>query len=205
MPSQRSASLKRGVRLEYFTLSWNAIEAIVGLAAGIAAGSVALTGFALDSIVEAASGGVLLWRLRAETHGGRQAEEVEERAVRLLAIAFLALAAYITIQATVDLVAASRPDESVIGIVMALVSLVVMPLLAWRKRLVARELNSRAMQADSAQTMLCTYLSVVLLFGLLANALFGWWWADPIAGLGIAALAAREGRELWTTKDLCCR
>ncbi len=136
---------------------------------------------------------------------GRPAEELERRAIRLVAIAFLALAAYVGSRAVFDLFSGARPEESTVGIVLAIVSLMVMPVLAWRKRVVARELDSRALQADSTQTTLCTYLSAILLFGLVTNALFGWWWADPVAGLGIAAFAAKEGRELWTTKDLCCR
>ena len=203
--SDRHESLHRGLRLEYFTITWNAIEAVVGLAAGIAAGSVALVGFALDSIVEASSGGILLWRFHAEVHGERAAEDLERRAIRLVAIAFLSLAAYVGGRAAIDLFSGARPKESPVGIGLAVVSLIVMPILARRKKTVARELDSRALQADSTQTTLCTYLSAILLLGLVTNALFGWWWADPIAGLGIAAFAAKEGRELWTTKDLCCR
>jgi divalent metal cation (Fe/Co/Zn/Cd) transporter len=122
-----------------------------------------------------------------------------------VAIAFGALAAYVGSRAVLDLFAASRADESIPGIVLAAVSLIVMPVLAWRKRMVASDLDSRALQADSIQTSLCTYLSGILLVGLVANSLFGWWWADPVAALGIAAFAAREGWELWTTDDLCCR
>jgi divalent metal cation (Fe/Co/Zn/Cd) transporter len=186
-------------------MTWNAIEAAIGLVAGIAAGSVALVGFALDSVVEASSGGILLWRLRSEAHGGRPTEDVERRAIRLVAVAFLALAAYVGGRAAFDLFSQTRPQESPVGIGLAIASLIVMPILARRKNIVARELDSRALQADSTQTTLCTYLSAILLFGLVTNALFGWWWADSIAGLGIAAFAAKEGGELWTTKDLCCR
>jgi divalent metal cation (Fe/Co/Zn/Cd) transporter len=130
---------------------------------------------------------------------------VERRAVRLVAVAFLALASYVAIRSSVDLITGAHPEGSVPGIVLAAVSLVVMPLLVWRKRVVARALDSRSLQADSTQTMLCTYLSAFLLAGLLVNALFGWWWADPVAGLFIAGFAAKEGRELWTAEDLCCR
>lgn len=203
--SQRRLALHRGLRLEYFTLAWNAIEAVVGMAAGIAAGSVALVGFALDSIVEASSGAVLVWRLNAEAHGGRRAEDLERRAIRLVAVAFLALATYVGGRAVFDLLSQAKPEESPVGVGLAIVSLIVMPVLAHRKRAVAKELDSGALQADSSQTMFCTYLSAILLFGLVANALFGWWWADPIAGLGIAAFAAKEGHELWTTDELCCR
>jgi divalent metal cation (Fe/Co/Zn/Cd) transporter len=204
-PTTRSRSLHRGLLLEYFTLTWNLIEAVVGMAAGVIAGSVALVGFALDSLVESSSAGILIWRLRSEDRGGRAAEDVERKAVRLVAVAFFALAAYVGIRSLIDLLARSTPEESAVGIGLAIVSLIVMPLLAWRKNRIARELDSRALQADSTQTSICTYLSAFLLIGLVTNALFGWWWADPVAGLGIAAFAAREGRELWTAEDLCCR
>jgi len=193
------------LRLEYFTVSWNLLEAAVGLVAGTLAGSVALVGFALDSLVEASSGSILLWRLRTEQNGKRSAEEAERRAIRLVAVAFLALAAYVGVRAIYDLAVQSRPDASPVGVGLALVSLVVMPILAARKARVARSLDSRALQADSTQTTLCTYLSAFLLVGLATNALLGWWWADPLAGFVIAILAAKEGRELWTTEDLCCR
>lgn len=199
----REGLLRRGLRLEYFTIAWNVLEAVVGLAAGILAGSVALVGFALDSLVETSSGGILVWRLRSE-RGGRGSEELERRAVRGVAVAFFALAAYVGVQAVVDLVRAAHPDPSVPGIALAAVSLVVMPVLAWRKRVAARALDSRSLQADSTQTLLCVLLSGALLVGLVANAALGWWWADPAAGLFIAAVAAREGRELWTTEDVCC-
>lgn len=190
--------------LEYISLGWNVVETGVGIGAGIAAGSVALVGFGLDSVVEASSATILLWRLRTEQTGRRTAEEAERKAVRAVAVAFFALAAYIGIQAVFDLVTGRRPEESVLGIVLASVSLVVMPLLAWRKRAAARALDSRSLEADARQTTLCTYISAFLLVGLVANSLLGWWWADPLAGIAIAALAAREGRELWTTEDFCC-
>lgn len=204
-PSLRQANLRKGLLLEYFTVGWNVVEAGVGLVAGTLAGSVALVGFALDSLVEASSGSILIWRLRAEQGGNRSAEEAERRAIRLVAVAFLALAAYVGSRAIYDLAVQSRPDESPVGVGLALVSLVVMPILATSKTRVARSLDSRALQADSTQTTLCTYLSAFLLVGLTTNALFGWWWADPLAGIAIAVFAANEGRELWTAEDLCCR
>ena len=200
----RRNGLKSGLNLEYLSLSWNILETFVGLTAGIAAGSVALVGFGLDSTVEASSAAVLVWRLRTEQQGRRSAEEAERRAVRLVAVAFLALAAYVGGRAIFDLATEARPEESTVGIILAVVSLIVMPLRAWQKRKVARQLNSRSLEADAAQTTLCTYISGFLLAGLIANSLLGWWWADPLAGLAIAALAAREGRELWKTEDFCC-
>lgn len=202
-PTERKARLGRGLRLEYFSLVWNFLETFVGMAAGIAAGSVALIGFALDSVVESSSAAVLIWRLRSEGKGNWDVESIERRAVRLIAVAFWALALYVGAKAIADLVAQNRPAESLVGMVLAIVSLIVMPVLAARKRAAARDLDSRAMHADSSQTSLCTYISAVLLFGLAANALLGWWWADPVAALGIAGLAAKEGHELWTTEDFC--
>jgi divalent metal cation (Fe/Co/Zn/Cd) transporter len=201
--TSRPQLLRRAVVLEYVSLAYNVLEAVVGLVAGVAAGSVALIGFGLDSVVESSSASILLWRLRAEGRGAH-AEEVERRAVRLVALAFFALAAYVGVQSALDLAAGARPDASVPGIILATASLIVMPVLARRKRRAARALDSRSLEADSTQTTLCTYLSAVLLAGLIANATLGWWWADPVAGLGIAAFAAKEGTELWRTKDFCC-
>lgn len=204
MQSTRTHDLRTGTRLEYFTIAWNVVEASVGMAAGVAAGSVALIGFALDSVVEASSGAILLWRLGSEMSGRRTSEELERRAIRLVALAFFALAAYVAWRATADLIAAAQPDASIPGLVLAAVSLMVMPVLALRKRALAGRLDSRSLQADSRQTWLCAFLSVALLCGLGLNALFGWWWADPVAGILIALGAVREGRELWVTKDICC-
>ena len=199
----RPQLLRRAVVLEYVSLAYNLLEAVVGLVAGVAAGSVALIGFGLDSVVESSSASILLWRLRAEGKGAH-VEDVERRAVRLVAVAFFALAAYVGVQSVLDLAAGARPDASVPGIILATASLIIMPVLAHRKRQAARALDSRSLEADSTQTTLCTYLSAVLLAGLIANATLGWWWADPAAGLGIAAFAAKEGTELWRTEDFCC-
>ncbi|MGH2808001.1 MAG: cation transporter [Actinomycetota bacterium] len=199
-PSDRATALRRGTHIENFSLAWNVVEFGAGLAAGIAASSVALIGFALDSMAEASSAAILLWRLHAERRGG-VAEDVERRAIRLVSGAFFILAAYIGVRAVLDLVNDVRPEESVPGLVIAGVSLVVMPWLAHRKRVAADALGSRAMHADALQTMLCTYLSAVLLAGLLANSLLGWWWADPVAALVIAWIAVREGLELWRAEE----
>lgn len=199
----RPAQLKKAVLLEWFTVAWNSIEAIVGLVAGVLAGSVALVGFALDSVVEGSSGSILLWRLKAEQKGA-STDAVERTAVRLVAAAFVALAAYVGARAAISLFTGARPEDSPAGIAVALLSLVVMPILAQRKRKMARQLDSRAMAADTTQTMICTYLSGVLLLGLLANAILGWWWADPLAAGVIAGFAFKEGRQLWVTEDFCC-
>jgi divalent metal cation (Fe/Co/Zn/Cd) transporter len=202
-PALRAAGVRSALKLEYFSLAWNFLETFVGLAAGLAAGSVALIGFALDSVVESSSAAALIWRLRREQSGGATTEDVERRAVRIVGAAFFALAAYVGGQALYDLVTRSEPEPSTPGIILAAVSLVVMPLLAVRKRRMSKTIDSRSLEADSAQTWLCTYISAFLLVGLGANAAFGWWWADPVAALVIAGLALREGRELWTTQRFC--
>jgi divalent metal cation (Fe/Co/Zn/Cd) transporter len=202
--SLRGERLERALVLEYLSLSYNVLEAAFGMVLGLAAGSVALVGFALDSVVESSSASILIWRLRSELTRRGTSEELERRSVRLVALAFFALAVYVAARSVYDLATGARPEESLGGLVLAAVSVVVMPVLAWRKRMAARKLNSRALQADSRQTTLCTYLSAFLLVGLGANALLGWWWADPVAGIAIAAVAVEEGRELWSTEDFCC-
>lgn len=202
-PGPRAEAIDGALRLEYFSLAWNVLETVVGFIAGIAAGSVALIGFALDSIVESSSASALVWRLRKEKRGEVTTEEIEQQAVRIVAVAFVALALYIGVQATFDLINGNQPESSALGIGLAVVSVIVMPWLAIRKKRMAHVLDSRALEADSGQTSLCTYISALLLVGLALNALFGWWWADPVAGLGIAGLAAREGYELWTTERFC--
>jgi divalent metal cation (Fe/Co/Zn/Cd) transporter len=193
----RKVDLGRGLRLEFVSLAYNLFEAVVGIAAGVLAGSVALVGFGLDAVIESASAGILVWRLRSEVTNRRASADVERTAVRFVSIAFFVLALYVGASAVYDLANRARPEDSPVGIALAILSLIVMPVLAARKRAVARALDSRSLEADSRQTILCTYLSGVLLLGLVANSLLGWWWADPVAGLGIALLAADEGRELW--------
>lgn len=201
--AERSDSLRRASVLEGLSLSYNALESVVGIVAGLAAGSVALLGFGLDAVVESATATVLIWRLGTERRGRRTAEEAERRAVRLVAVGFGVLAVYVGARSVLDLAVGARPEESPVGIGLAVLSLLVMPALARAKRRAAGALGSRSLEGDAAQTMLCTYMSAVLLFGLGTNALWGWWWADPVAGLVIAALAAREARELWVTEDVC--
>lgn len=196
LTAERGAALQRAQRLEVASLAYNLIETFVGLAAGIAAASTALIAFGLDSVMESLSAGVLLWRLRSEATLRRTGEEAESRALRPVALAFLALAAYIGVTAVMDLVSRHQPEESSLGIALAAVSLVVMPWLALAKTRVATQLGSRTMHADSTQTWLCAALSGFLLLGLTANALLGLWWADPVSALGIGLIAANEGREL---------
>jgi divalent metal cation (Fe/Co/Zn/Cd) transporter len=203
-PIERGRDLARASRLEYVSVGYNVLEAVAGIAFGLVAGSVALVGFGLDSVVEASSATILLWRLRTEVSGRRTAAEAEGRAIRLVALAFFALAAYVGARSVWDLLTGARPEESIPGIVLAAASLVIMPILARAKRRLATSLDSRSLKADSMQTVLCTYLSAFLLVGLAANSLWGWWWADPAAGLAIAVIAVREGIELWRERDLCC-
>lgn len=183
---------QRAIRLEYFTIAWNVVEAVVALIAGIVASSIALVGFGLDSIIETASGLALLWRFKQR---GLGEEAVESRTVKLVGITFFALAAYVGYEAVRDLRLRHAPEFSLPGFILALLSLIVMPVLGVAKRQTARMLKSRALAADGMETLLCAYLSAALLLGLGLNGLLGWWWADPGAGLVIAAFMLREGYE----------
>jgi divalent metal cation (Fe/Co/Zn/Cd) transporter len=183
---------QRGLHLEYITLAWNSLEAVISIVAGVLAGSIALVGFGFDSIVECASGTVLVWRLRSDADAYRR-ERVEHISLRLVGVRFLALAAYVGYEAVENLLRREAPERSIPGIVLAAASLIVMPVLARAKRKVGQGLTSRAMLADSRQTDLCAYLSAILLAGLLLNAAFGWWWADPVAALVMVPIIVREG------------
>jgi len=187
--SSTEKNKRRGRILEYLTLGWNIIEAIVSIIAGIAAGSIALVGFGIDSIIESISGAILLWRLKAGPGG----EKKEVTALKLVGVSFILLAIYVAYESATSLIFHESPDTSLIGIVIAALSLIVMPVLAHEKRKVASALKSKAMKADSRQTDLCAYLSAILLIGLALNALFGWWWGDPIAGLIMVPIIAKEG------------
>jgi divalent metal cation (Fe/Co/Zn/Cd) transporter len=184
--------VRRGLRLEYLTLIWNSLEAVVAVIAGVLAGSIALVGFGIDSIIECASGGVLVWRLRSDSDAERR-ERMEATSLRLVGVSFVLLAAYVAYEAASTLLKREAPQHSVPGILLAVASLIVMPLLARAKRNVARQLSSKALHADSRQTNLCAYLSAILLGGLLLNLALGWWWADPVAGLIMVPIIAREG------------
>ena len=177
---------------------YNAVEAVVAVAAGVVAGSVALVGFGLDSVVEVSSGLIILWQFRH-----RLPESREQQALRLMALSFYALAAYVSVESVRALLSGNEPEPSLVGIGLATASLIVMPFLSWAQRRTGRALGSNAVVADSTQTLLCTYLSAVLLVGLVLNAALGWSWADPIAGLVIAAIAVREGRQAWRGEGCC--
>lgn len=185
----RAAAAQIGRRLEYLTLAWNLTEAVVAVGAGLAAGSIALFGFGVDSVIESISGGILLWRLQSH-----QADEGREQlALKGVGWSFFLLAAFVAWDALHALVQREAPRASIVGIILAAASLVVMPLLARAKRRVAARLSSRALEADSRQTDICAYLSATLLGGLTLNAFFRWWWADPAAGLLMVPIIAREG------------
>lgn len=191
--------MRRGRRLEYFTIAYNLIEAVVSIAAGAVAGSVSLIGFGLDSAIEVGSGGALLWRLRHD----RDAERRERLALRIVGWCFVALTGYVAFEAAESLWRREAPERSLVGIAIAAVSVVVMPWLAREKRKVAAALNSGAMRADSRQTDFCTYLSAILLGGLLVNALLGWWWADPAAALVMVPIIAKEGWDSLRGRACC--
>jgi divalent metal cation (Fe/Co/Zn/Cd) transporter len=190
---------RRAQLLAAASVSYNVIEAIIAITAGLVAGSVALVGFGLDSVVEVSSGLIILWQFRH-----RMPESRERMALRLMASSFFALAAYVAFESVRALVGGHEPDASAVGIGLAIASLLIMPGLSWAQRRTGKALGSNAVVADSTQTLLCTYLSAVLLVGLVLNATLGWSWADPIAGLVIAALAVKEGSEAWRGGG-CCR
>ena len=190
--------------LTALTIGWNSLEAVIAIVSGVIAGSIALVGFGLDSVVEVSSALIITWRLLQQTTDHHANQRAERRAVRLIAISFIGIALYVTYDAVMKLLGlGDAPDRSPVGLGLVAVSVVVMPTLAWAKRRVAADLGSVALRADAAQTNLCTYLSAVVLLGLAANALADWWWMDPLAGVAVAALAVREGIEAWRSGDLC--
>jgi divalent metal cation (Fe/Co/Zn/Cd) transporter len=201
----RDAVVRRGRRLEYFTIAWNTVEGLVAVVTGAMAGSISLVGFGIDSFIEVTSGSVLLWRISVDGQVQRR-ELNERRALKIVGVCFLFLAAYIAYESAMDLRSRRASEHSIPGIVLACVSLVVMPLLTRAKRKVGSAMGSAAMHADAKQTEFCTYLSAILLAGLLLNALFGLWWADPAAALIIVPIIAKEGIEGLQGRacDDCC-
>lgn len=195
---QRARLGRRAQLLAGASVSYNAVEAVIAIAAGMVAGSSALVGFGLDSVVEVSSGLIILWQFRHRLPQSR-----EQQALRLIALSFFALAGYVAQDSVRALLAGADPDPSPVGIALAATSLAVMPILSWAQRRTGRALGSNAVVADGTQTLLCTYLSAVLLGGLVLNATLGWSWADPIAGLVIAAVAFKEGRQAWRGEGCC--
>lgn len=202
----RSLHLRHALRLEWLTVAWNVVEGTVGVGAALAAGSVALLGFGIDSFVESASGAVLIWRLRSEQAGAEpgEVERLDHRARRLVGVSLFLLAAYVALDAAFSLWRAERPEASPVGIGLTTVSLFAMVWLARAKRRAAADLGSRAMEADAFQTTACWWLSLITLAGIGLNAAFGWWWADPVAALGMTVFLVQEGREAWRGEECAC-
>lgn len=198
----RTRAIKLGRALQYLTIAWNSAECLVALAAGFVAGSIALVGFGFDSAVEVTSSLAALWRLRNDAdEGGREA--AERRTLRIIGLCFLLLAAYVLGDAAIVLVERRAPDHSRVGIVLAALSMIVMPLLVRSKRRIATRLGSGALEAEARQTQVCAYLSAVLLAGLGLNAGLGWWWSDPVAGLVMVPLIANEGWQALKGRTCC--
>lgn len=201
----RRRHINTAIRLEYLTIGWNVVEGIIAVAAALAAGSVALLGFGIDSFVESASGAILLWRLLVERRGEDPAAvaALDRRAHRMVAASLFLLAVYVAFDATTSLYAREIPKPSTIGIILTIISIGVMLWLGRAKRRVAAALQSRALEADAFQTTACWWLSVAALAGLVLNATVGWWWADPVAALVMAGIIAREGWSAWRGDDCC--
>ncbi len=192
----------RGKRVEYFTIVWNSLEGLVALIAGAIAGSISLVGFGIDSFIEVTSGAALLWRMSVDADAESR-DRNEKFSLRIVGVCFVALAAYVLYESISDLVARKAPQHSLPGIILACVSLVVMPILSRAKKRVGTELGSRAMRADARQTDFCVYLSAILLAGLVLNAALGWWWADPASALVMTPIIAKEGFEA-LKGETCC-
>jgi divalent metal cation (Fe/Co/Zn/Cd) transporter len=202
LATTRTTIAERGKRLEYFTIAWNSLEGLVALIAGVIAGSISLVGFGIDSFIEVTSGSVLLWRMSVDADE-QSRERNEKLSLRVVGICYVALAAYVGYESASDLLSRKQPEHSIPGIVLACISLVVMPLLSRAKKKVGHELGSAAMHADAKQTDFCVYLSLILLAGLLLNAGLGWWWADPLAGLIMVPIMAKEGVDGMRTRACC--
>lgn len=205
-PVDRAIAVRQATRLNRIGITYNVVEALVALTAGVMAGSISLVGFGLDSVVEVSASLIVAWRLMAERRDGCT-QDTDRRATRAIAVSFVALAAYVGFDAVRRLAAGDHPEATVVGIVLTAVSLMVMPFLARAKRRVAPALGSRAQEAEADQTRLCAYMSAVVLVGLVANGALGWWWADPLAALGIAVLALAEAVRTWradSLADTCC-
>lgn len=204
--ASRAAAVRQARRLNVVTIGWNSVEGVVAIAAGVAAGSVSLIGFGFDSAIEVSAALILAWRLHQERAGGCM-QTADARAAKAIAVSFAALAAYVAVDAVTDLASRTEPEASTVGVILAAVSLALMPVLARAKARLAPTLGSAAAAADAAQTNLCALMSAVVLVGVGANWLLAWWWADPVAGLGIALIAGAEAVRTWRAdalEDTCC-
>jgi cation diffusion facilitator family transporter len=202
----RPALLLRGLRLEYLSIGWNLVEGSVAIAAGLVAGSVALIGFGVDSFVEISSAAVIVWRIVSENRNDNDPSRInviERRAQRLVGASLFIFGIYLLFESVSAIIFREQPDPSTTGIVLAVLSLSVMWWLARSIRRVGEELHSHAIEADSTQTLACWWMSLSLLIGLGLNAVFGWWWADPLAGIAISGLMLREAKQVWSGKDCC--
>ena len=202
----RPGLLRRGLRLEILTVTWNLLEGVIAVAAATSAGSVALLGFGVDSFIECASAGILIWRLTAESRAedARAVARLDRTAHQLVSVSLMLLAAFILVDAGRSLWYQERPEPSLVGTALTLTSLLVMAWLARAKRIAARGLGSRALEADAFQTTACWWLSLITLSGLALNAAFGWWWADPVAAIGMTVFLVKEGLEAWRGDDCDC-
>jgi divalent metal cation (Fe/Co/Zn/Cd) transporter len=198
----RQAVAKRGTRLSYFTIAWNSLEGLIAVLAGAVAGSISLVGFGIDSFIEVISGATLLWRMSVDADVQSRGRN-EKLSLRIVGICFLFLAVYVAYESCFDLITMKAPKQSIAGIILACISLIVMPMLSRAKRNVGYQLGSAAMNADARQTDFCAYLSAILLGGLLLNALFGWRWADPAAALIMVPIIAKEGFDAIRGKACC--
>ncbi len=204
LTTDRTVLARQGKRLEYFTIAWNCLEGLIGIGAGLLAGSISLVGFGIDSFIEVTSGAALLWRMSHDADVELR-ERAEHLALRIVGLCFLGLSVYVSVEALLTLLHGETPQRSVPGIVLAAASLIVMPFLARAKRRVAARLGSAAMTGDAKQTEFCAYLSAILLTGLLLNAVFGLWWADPAAALLMVPVIAKEGVDALRGKTCCER
>jgi divalent metal cation (Fe/Co/Zn/Cd) transporter len=202
LPATRLALVRRSRRLNYATLAYNSLEGMLSISAGLLAGSIVLVGFGADSLIELTAGVAALWRLQADLNPARR-ERAEQQTLRVIGCCFLALAAYVSFEAIGALASRAAPDRSPLGVGIAAASLIVMPFLARAKRAVAFQLCSGALAAEAKQTLICTYLSAILLTGLGLNGVWGWWWADPVAGLAMVPLIAWEGIEGIRGRSAC--
>lgn len=203
-PTTEQSLHKKALYLSYFTVIYNVVEGLVSVAAGTVSGSIALVGFGLDSFLESLSGGIMIWRFFESGHSTEQDERKELIAIKLVAFSFFIFGTYILLESLKKLVFVQTPDPSIVGIIIAVISLIVMPALYYLKNETGKSVGSLSLVADSRQTLACVFLSFALLSGLGLNYLYGLWWADPVIGLLIAGFLFKEGRDAWKNRELCC-